>query len=61
MVTIDFSKLEIKTDETMIDPIYGNPRKDVLIYEDCLICHPDMKDKLQEAIELFFTNKESDT
>ena len=56
MAEIDLSKLAVKTDESMVDE-YGNPRKDVAIYEgNIAVCHPSMKEKLEEAIALFFTN-----
>jgi hypothetical protein len=56
----DMSKAEIKTDENMLDED-GNPRTDVLIMPDNILkCHPIMKDKLEQAIELFFRKKKSD-
>jgi len=54
---IDFSKMEIKTDETLVDE-NNNSRKDVLIYERCLVCHPDIENQLREAIKLFFIDKQ---
>jgi len=56
MAEIDFSKLKVQTDESMVDED-GNPRKDVAIYEgNVAVCHPEMEEKVNEAIELFFRN-----
>lgn len=60
MSEIDFSKLEIQTDENMLDE-YGNPRKDAAIYENnIIVCHPNLYEKVKEAQRLFFTPKEDD-
>lgn len=45
------SKLEIETNEEMIDD-EGNPRKDIEIHKDKLMCHPSMKKKLIEGIKI---------
>lgn len=59
MTEIDITKLEIQTDENMVDE-EGNPRKDAAIYEgNIVVCHPDMREKLEEAQRLFFTPKEN--
>ncbi len=50
----DFSKATIIVDDKLIDK-KGNPIKEVLILQgNRLKCHPDMKEKLEEAINLFF-------
>lgn len=53
MALLDLSKLEIRADSSHVDED-GNPRSDALIYEDCLVCHPEYEEKLREAIRLFF-------
>jgi len=59
MPQIDFARLPIVEDENHVDE-NGNPRNDAAIYPDKLICHPDMKEKLQQAKELFFKPKGGD-
>jgi len=55
---INFSKMRVETDEKMLDK-GGEPRKDILIYPGKLVCHPSIKDKVQEAFKLFFGNKQT--
>lgn len=56
---IDLSKMEISTDESMVDE-HGSPAKYVdIINEKTLVCHPSMESKLRQAIELFFQEKQN--
>ncbi len=50
----DMSKATIVVDDELVDA-EGNPRTDVLIFpNNVLKCHPKMKQKLEEAVKLFF-------
>ena len=53
---IDFSTIDVRTDKNHVDE-QGKPRKDVLIYQDRLLCHPNMEDRLKQGLTLFFGNK----
>lgn len=48
----------IKTDENMIDE-NGEPLQHADIREDCIVCHPEIKSSLEQAIE-FFSNQENE-
>lgn len=56
---IDFSKITVVSDETHINK-RGEPRNDVLIFEDKLVCHPDYEDRLKQGLNLFFNNKQNE-
>lgn len=50
------SNLPIEASEDMVDE-EGNPRKDVLIQNDKLLCHPSMIEKLREGMKLLIERK----
>ena len=41
---------KVKPTKTFVDDD-GNPRKDVAIYKDYLICHPDVVEQVVEAFK----------
>lgn len=53
---VDFSTIDVKADPNHVND-RGEPRQDVLIYEDRLVCHPKYEDRLKEGLTLFFGNK----
>lgn len=55
---IDLSKMRVEADENHVDD-NGEAREDVLIYEDRLVCHPNMKVRLEEALSLFFQDAQT--
>ena len=56
--TIDLSKMEITTDESMVDDL-GNPANFVNIKDEkTLVCHPAMKEKVEQAIKMFFQQRD---
>ena len=56
-MNVDFKNIKIETDENMLDN-EGEPRLDALIFENCIKCHPALKERLEEALRLFFDNQE---
>lgn len=54
---INLNNLPIVTDENLVDE-NGNPRKDAEIFQDKIVCHPDLKKQVQEAFKIFF-NKDN--
>ncbi len=54
MPLIDLSKATVQVDENFVDK-EGNPKKEAAIFEDnVIVCHPEMKEKVETAINLFF-------
>ena len=53
---VNFSTIDVCADKNHVDE-QGKPRKDVLIYQDRLLCHPNMEDRLKQGLTLFFGNK----
>ncbi len=54
----DLKKAKVKVDDKKMIDENGNPRNDVLIFENnILLCHSQMKEKVEQAIELFFKTK----
>ena len=53
---IDFSTIDVEVKADHVND-QGEPRKDVLIYKEKLVCHPDFEDRLKEGLTLFFSNK----
>jgi len=54
--SVNFSTIEVEVRADHVDE-RGEPRKDVLIYEDRLLCHADMEYRLKQGLALFFGNK----
>lgn len=51
-MNLDFlTHLEIHTKEDMLDE-QGNPKQEVEIHENKLVCHPSMKEKVKEGMKL---------
>lgn len=57
-VTVDFSNLVVEAREDFVDS-NGEAREDALIQKDKIVCHPSMKDRLEEALRLFFYSSSS--
>jgi len=50
---VDLSRIErIETDDSLLDE-EGHPRKDALIFEDKIVCHPDIAEQVQIGIKFF--------
>jgi len=56
--TIDLSKMEVATDESIVDDL-GNPANFVNIKDEkTLVCHPAMKEKVEQAIRMLFQQRD---
>lgn len=53
---INFSNVIIEEDESMVDEL-NQPRNDALIFDGKLRVHPLRRSRLEEALALFFGNK----
>jgi hypothetical protein len=50
---VDLSRIKrIETDDSLLDE-EGHPRKDALIFEDKIVCHPDMAEHVQIGVKFF--------